>query len=162
MRHPSLTGLLLAAAMGFSPAVAVPAAAQPNKEAYALYNRFVTAMERCWFGPNATDFAQYVYSPEPNAATGPRILVVAPSTTPAHIDEEPVDVLILSPRNPHVPEIIAKATPGVVLFDEAFLCQSLPDVPRVNLETFHTIQKALQPQPSVLLAPGESWDVARH
>ncbi|MCA8952892.1 MAG: hypothetical protein KDE27_25505 [Planctomycetes bacterium] len=93
---------------------------------------------------------------------GPRILVVAPSTTPAHIDEEPVDVLILSPRNPHVPEIIAKATPGVVLFDEAFLCQSLPDVPRVNLETFHTIQKALQPQPSVLLAPGESWDVARH
>ena len=31
MRHPSLTGLLLAAAMGFSPAVAVPAAAQPFK-----------------------------------------------------------------------------------------------------------------------------------
>ena len=90
MRHPSLTGLLLAAAMGFSPAVAVPAAAQPNKEAYALYNRFVTAMERCWFGPNATDFAPYVYSPEPNAATGPRILVVprnAPHELPVLVVE---------------------------------------------------------------------------
>lgn len=53
-----------------------PASAQPSQAAYALYSQLAAAMERCWFGPNATDFAPYVYSPEPNAAGGPRILIV--------------------------------------------------------------------------------------
>ncbi|WP_421723022.1 hypothetical protein [Bauldia sp.] len=33
-------------------------------------------MENCWFSGGSGDFAKYVYSPEPNAAGGPRILIV--------------------------------------------------------------------------------------
>ena len=90
MRHPSIIASLLAAALAFTPAAVVPAVAAPDKAAYALYSRFAAAMERCWFGPNATDFAPYVYSPEPNAATGPRILVVprnAPHELPVLVVE---------------------------------------------------------------------------
>ncbi|MCR9244511.1 MAG: hypothetical protein NXI31_05725 [bacterium] len=92
---------------------------------------------------------------------GPRMLVVAPGTRPTEIGDEPVDVLILSPRNPQVPAIIAQAKPGLVVLDDAFLCESLPGFARANLNTMHKIQKALQPVPSLLLAPGESWDIQR-
>jgi hypothetical protein len=90
MKQPRTIACLFAAAIAFSPGAAVPAAAQPSQAAYALYSRLVTTMEKCWFGPNPTDFAQYVYSPEPNAAGGPRILVVprnAPHELPVLVVE---------------------------------------------------------------------------
>lgn len=94
-------------------------------------------------------------------ADGPRILVVAPGTRAADIGDEPVDAMLLTPRNAELPDIVRKAGPAIVLLDDAFLCQSLPGVSRASLRTLHTIQKALQPQRSVLLAPGESWEVVR-
>lgn len=92
---------------------------------------------------------------------GPRILVVAPGTQPEEIGDDPVDVMLLSPRNPLVPQVIERADPGLVILDEGFLCQSTPGIGRAKLSELHTIQKALQPLPTLLLAPGESWDVQR-
>ncbi len=54
----------------------LPAKAQPSDAAYALATRLGAAMERCWFMGGDRDFGDYVYSPEPNATGGPRILVV--------------------------------------------------------------------------------------
>jgi hypothetical protein len=66
-------GFSLAAALAV---VSPPLVAQPSDSAYALANRLGSAMERCWFGGGDPTFGDYVYSPEPNAAGGPRILVV--------------------------------------------------------------------------------------
>ena len=50
--------------------------------------------------------------------------------------------------------------PGLVVLDDTFTCQSFPNLPRVGLRNLHELQKAMQPQKSVLLAPGESIDVS--
>ncbi|MCA8978247.1 MAG: hypothetical protein KDC98_26200, partial [Planctomycetes bacterium] len=92
---------------------------------------------------------------------GPRLMFVAPALRESEVTTEPVDVMLLSPRNADLPRIVAKVKPGLVLLDEGFLCQSMADFPRVSLRDLLTIQKALQPTPSLLLAPGESWDVTR-
>jgi len=92
---------------------------------------------------------------------GPRILVVAPSLRLADISGDPVDVMLLSPRNPQSVEIANKVKPGLILIDEGFRCQAMPNVPRIRLRDLHALQKALQPHRSLLLAPGESWDVTR-
>ena len=52
------------------------APAQPSDAAYTLATRLGAAMERCWFMGGDPIFGDYVYSPEPNATGGPRILVV--------------------------------------------------------------------------------------
>ena len=54
----------------------LPAPAQPSDAAYTLATRLGAAMERCWFMGGDPIFGDYVYSPEPNATGGPRILVV--------------------------------------------------------------------------------------
>jgi hypothetical protein len=64
----------LAAAVAI--AVPLPSTAQPSDAAYALANRLGAAMERCWFMGGDPVFGAYVYSLEPNATGGPRILVV--------------------------------------------------------------------------------------
>jgi hypothetical protein len=76
---------------------ASPTAAQSSQAAYDLSRRLGAAMERCWFGPNATDFAGYVYSSEPNAAGGPRILIV-PQDSPREL---PVLVIEITTSSGH-------------------------------------------------------------
>jgi hypothetical protein len=68
---------LTAALAAFAPLAAV---AQPTDATYALANRLGAAMERCWFGGGDPTFGDYVYSPEPNATGGPRMLVVPRSS----------------------------------------------------------------------------------
>lgn len=90
---------------------------------------------------------------------GPNLLFVGPTLQAEEVGTEPVDALIASPRNPHLLEIVQKVAPGVVLIDETFQCQTVPALPRFRLRQAYLLQKAMQPQRSVLLAPGESWDV---
>jgi hypothetical protein len=92
---------------------------------------------------------------------GPRLLVVAPALAVDEVGDEPVDVMVLSPHNPRLLQIVAKVRPGLILIDDAFCCQTLPGLPRLQLRDLHSLQKALQPWRSLLLAPGESWDVTR-
>ncbi len=77
-RRRSLDGYLQRVALAAAVAIAVPlpGMAQPSDAAYALANRLGAAMERCWFMGGDPVFGAYVYSPEPNATGGPRILVV--------------------------------------------------------------------------------------
>ncbi|HET7714042.1 MAG TPA: hypothetical protein VFK86_00290 [Bauldia sp.] len=72
--RPALGLAALACALTFGSAVT--ATAQPTDAAYALANRLGAALERCWFMGGDPVFGDYVYSPEPNATGGPRILVV--------------------------------------------------------------------------------------
>lgn len=65
--------LALCAALAGTP---LPTHAQPSDAAYALASRLGAAMERCWFMGGDPVFGPYVYSLEPNATGGPRILVV--------------------------------------------------------------------------------------
>lgn len=102
MKHLSLTAPVLAAAIAFLPVTVLPAAAQPSQAAYTLYSRLAKAMDQCWFGPNATDFAQYVYSPEPNAAGGPRILVV-PKNAPHELPVLVVEITAVGGLNVYGP-----------------------------------------------------------
>lgn len=92
---------------------------------------------------------------------GPRVLVVAPALSVTDLDDSPVDVMILSPRNPEALKIVEKVKPGLILIDDTFLCQAVPGVARMRLRDLHSFQKALAPNRSVLLAPGEAWDVTR-
>lgn len=91
---------------------------------------------------------------------GPRILVVAPELGAEQVDETGVELLILSPRNPEALAIAARAKPGLIVIDDTFVCQSRPDLPRLPLRSLHELQRRLLPTPSLILAPGESWDVA--
>jgi hypothetical protein len=68
-------------------------------------------------------------------------------------------LLVLSPRNPEALEIARAVKPDLVVVDDAFLCNSLPNVARVSLANAHALQKALLPIPSLLLAPGEHWEI---
>lgn len=92
---------------------------------------------------------------------GPTLLFVGPTLRPEDLLAEKVDAMILSPRNPLAPAIVAKVLPGLVVLDDSFLCQSRPGMPRVTLRSLYQLQKVLQPQRSLLLAPGETWDVVR-
>lgn len=56
-----------------------PAAGQASRDDYDLIKRLGAAMERCWFSGDAA-FADYGYSPEPNATGGARILIVTRAT----------------------------------------------------------------------------------
>jgi hypothetical protein len=91
-----LTGLLLF----MSTMLAGPASGQNSDAAYALATRLGSVMERCWFAGSDRDFGAYVYSPEPNATGGPRILVV-PRASP---DGRPVLVIQITAGSgkPHV------------------------------------------------------------
>ena len=67
-----------------------PAAGQASADAYETIKRLGAAMERCWFAPGDSAFAEYAYSPEPNATDAPRILIVprkSPDARPALVIE---------------------------------------------------------------------------
>lgn len=90
---------------------------------------------------------------------GPRLLVVGPDLTAEEVPEGPFDVVLLSPRNPAALAIAQRAKPRLVVIDDALLCQSRPGVARLQLRSVYELQRMLLPLPSLLLAPGESWDV---
>lgn len=92
----------------------------------------------------------------------PTLVVVGPTLTLDDVPEKVgnVDVLIASSRNVAMVELCKRFEPRVVLFDDAFRCQSHPTTPRVTLGHLHALQRALLPFHSVVLAPGESWQVA--
>lgn len=90
---------------------------------------------------------------------GPRILVLGPDLQAEEVEAGPIDLAIVSPRNPELVAIVRKVEPGLVMVDDAFTCQSQANVPRVSLRDLHAVQEALRPTPSVLLAPGEAWTV---
>lgn len=91
----------------------------------------------------------------------PSILIVGQNLHAEEVPDQPVDLMILSPRNPEALEIAKKANPGLIVIDDSFLCETAPGIPRMALHNLHLLQKALLPQSSLLLAPGESWDVVR-
>jgi hypothetical protein len=82
-------------------------------------------------------------------AKGPRVLVMGMNLTAADVPDTAVDVVIASPRNMEIVAILAKLKPTVVLFDEAFGCQTLPNVTRVTLKDLHSLQQALLPPQSL-------------
>lgn len=91
---------------------------------------------------------------------GPRLLIVSAATQPEEIPADVVyDAMILSPRNPLAVAVARRAAARVVLIDDGFLCARLPNVRRTTLRELHALQKAVLPNPSVLLAPGESWEI---
>jgi hypothetical protein len=91
--------------------------------------------------------------------SGPVLLVTGPDARPADMVPGHVDVMIVSPHNPAAPQLVARVAPELVLIDDAFGCSTSPNVARVQLREIHGLQRALQPRPSLVLAPGESWDV---
>jgi hypothetical protein len=92
-------------------------------------------------------------------ANGPSVMLVGLNLLVEEVEARPVDVLILSPRNPEAVAIVRRVNPRLVVIDEAFVCQSHPKLARVTLRDLHALQRALQPANSILLAPGESWTV---
>lgn len=92
---------------------------------------------------------------------GPHLLVVGPDLAPDEVaDVGPIDAMILSPRNLEAPAIVKKVAPRIVFIDDAFLPAAYPDQKRMSLRILHSLQGVLRPQPSLILAPGECWDVA--
>jgi hypothetical protein len=95
-----------------------------------------------------------------DAPKGPHVLFVGPDLRADAVEAGDVDLAIVSPHNPELVAIVRKVAPSLVIVDEAFVCQSHRDQPRVTLRDVHAIQQELRPVHSVLLAPGESWTVA--
>ena len=91
--HPATlrAGLAVAAALAGSLSAALPAGAAANSDkAYNLATRLAATIKKCWIDSGDATFADYVYSPEPNASNGPRILIVprkAPSAPPVLVVE---------------------------------------------------------------------------
>ena len=90
-----------------------------------------------------------------------RVVFAGPTLRPQDLPQGRIDALVLSPRNPIALEIAAVAKPDLVVVEDAFGCYVLPNVDRVQMRSLHELQKALLPIPSVLLAPGETWVIAR-
>jgi hypothetical protein len=91
---------------------------------------------------------------------GPSMLVIGPNLAALEVEAKPCDVMILSPRNSDLLAIVARVGPRLVVLDDTFLCQTVPSLQRLSLRDLHSLQQAIRTTPSVLLAPGESWDVA--
>lgn len=83
--------LTAAAAVAGLIATCLPANAAANSDkAYNLATRLAATIKKCWIDSGDATFADYVYSPEPNATNGPRILIVprkAPSAPPVLVIE---------------------------------------------------------------------------
>jgi hypothetical protein len=90
---------------------------------------------------------------------GPRVLLAGPTLRAKEAVGVAIDVMVASPRNPELPAIVIAAKPRLVVIDDAFECQSLPQLDRLTLRQLHAIQQQLRPTPSLILAPGESWTV---
>jgi hypothetical protein len=75
-----------------------PAAATNSDKAYNLATRLSATIKKCWIDSGDATFANYVYSPEPNASNGPRILIV-PRANPS---ANPVLVIEINTSGGHV------------------------------------------------------------
>ena len=87
------------------------------------------------------------------------LLFAGPALRVVDLPPERSDALVLTARNPEFLDIARVLAPGIVVIDDAFLCFHLPNAGRIDLRTAHAMQKELLPLRSVLLAPGESWDI---
>lgn len=68
----------------------------------------------------------------------------------------PVDILILSAREPEALAIAAAVEARLVVLDDVLCCHPLAsDGPRVDLDQALALQSRLRPRPSLLLAPGD-------
>lgn len=89
--QPLRASLTAAAAVAGLIAACLPAGAAANSDkAYNLATRLAATIKKCWIDSGDATFADYVYSPEPNATNGPRILIVprkAPSAPPVLVVE---------------------------------------------------------------------------
>lgn len=90
---------------------------------------------------------------------GPRLLLVGQDLRADEVEAGRFDLAIVSPRNPALIDIVRKTAPALVLIDGVFECEVHPTTPRLPLRALHVLQQALLPAPSLLLAPGESWQV---
>ena len=88
----------LAACAGLLPLAVGPAAAANSDKAYQLATTIGPIIEKCWIKSNDPAFADYIYSPEPNASSGPRILIV-PRKNPA---AAPALAIQINPEGTHV------------------------------------------------------------
>ncbi len=90
----------------------------------------------------------------------PQLLFAGPTLAADDLDGAlDIGVMIVSSRNPAVVELVRKATPDLLLFDDAFLPQENAGVRRIRLDNLHALQRLMLPQKSVVLAPGEAWTV---
>lgn len=87
------------------------------------------------------------------------LLVAGPQFRLQDLPEEPSSAVLLSPRNPDAAAIAHAAKTDLIVIDDSFLPQTFPGIRRVRLQDLHDLQKAVLPKPSVLLGPGESWDI---
>jgi hypothetical protein len=85
-----------------------PASATNSDKAYNLATHLSSAIKKCWIDSGDTTFANYVYSPEPNATNGPRILIVPRSNPSAN----PVLVIEINTSGGHVSVYGPFATSG--------------------------------------------------
>src|SRR5690606_13595652 len=92
---------------------------------------------------------------------GPTMLFAGTTLRPEEVEAKQVDLLVISPRNPDGAQIVAKVDPALVVLDDGFLAQTYPSQQRVTLRDLHSAQRAIQPRRSLILAPGESWDVTK-
>ena len=92
-----------------------------------------------------------------DAVDCPSVMIVGPTLKAEDVEEKPVGVMIASSRNVEIVAIANKVTPGVILFDDAFLASNDAKSTRVTLGNLHQLQRSLLPHKSVVLAPGESW-----
>lgn len=90
---------------------------------------------------------------------GPRVLLAGPTLRAKEAVGAAIDVMVASPRNPELLAIVVAAKPRLVVVDDSFECQSLPQLDRLTLRQLHAVQQQLRPTPSLILAPGESWTV---
>lgn len=88
---PFIAGFAALATFAVLLAAYAPATAATNSDkAYNLATRLAATIKKCWIDSGDATFADYVYSPEPNASNGPRILIVprkAPSAPPVLVVE---------------------------------------------------------------------------
>jgi hypothetical protein len=88
--RPATFAACFAALAGALPASLPAGAAVNSDKAYNLATRLAGTIKKCWIDSGDATFADYVYSPEPNATNGPRILIVprkAPSAPPVLVIE---------------------------------------------------------------------------
>jgi len=94
---------------------------------------------------------------------GSRLVVGSPQLIEERVPrDQPIDCLILSAFHPYFKAVGHRLDAGVTLLDDVLQCSDMPGPrPRVRLADAWRLQQDLGTRPSVLLAPGESWDVQR-
>ena len=95
-----------------------------------------------------------------------RLVVGAPQLVEETVPKQPdpkLDCLILSAQHPFYKAVVARLRPELVILDDVFVCADIPgpSEPRVRLERAWKHQSESPNTPSLLMAPGESYDVSR-